>query len=73
MRRPVAAATNEIGKILCPFCSTPWSEENIYVWNVDSADQCDSGRFEPPTYSISISCHSCKREMYRKEGAYAEY
>lgn len=73
MRRGKDAATDSLSKILCPFCSTPWSEENIYVWDVDSADQCDSGRFEPPTYSISIKCHSCKREMYRKEGAYAEY
>jgi hypothetical protein len=58
---------------ICPFCSAHWSEENVHVWDVDSADQCDSGRFEPATYNISISCHSCGREMYRKEGAYAEY
>lgn len=62
-----------ISDILCPFCSTPWSEENVRVWDVDSADQCDSGRFGPPTYSISIFCHSCKREMYRKEGRDASY
>ena len=59
--------------LLCPFCSAPWTEENIHIWDVDSANQCDSGRFEPPTYSISIKCHACKREMYRKEGAHASY
>lgn len=56
---------------ICCFCSAPWSDENLHVWDVDSADQCESGRFEPPTYSVSIKCHECKREMYRKEGAYA--
>lgn len=63
----------KISDITCPFCHAPWSEENVKVWDVDSADQCESGRFEPPTYSISIKCHSCKREMYRKEGAHASY
>lgn len=64
---------DDLSKVLCPFCSAPWSAENIRVWEVDSSDQCDSGRFEPPTYSISIKCHKCEREMYRKEGAYAGY
>jgi hypothetical protein len=59
-----------IGNILCPFCSTPWSEDNIRVYDIDGAAQCNSGRFEPPTYSISITCHACRREMYRKEGVY---
>lgn len=63
----------DLPKVLCPFCGTPWSAENIRVFDVDSADQCESGRFEPPTYSISITCHSCEREMYRKEGAHAGY
>jgi hypothetical protein len=69
---PADPKETTISKILCPFCSAPWSEENIRVWNIDSADQCDSGRYDPPTYSISISCHACGREMYRKEGAYTE-
>jgi hypothetical protein len=69
----MARDKNELDKILCPFCSAPWSEENIKIWDLDSADQCESGRFGPPTYSISIVCHSCKREMYRKEGADARY
>lgn len=55
-------------KILCPFCSAPWSDSNIKTYNLDAAEQCESGRFWPETCDIVITCHSCKREMYRKEG-----
>lgn len=55
-------------KIVCPFCKAPWSDENMIVYNLDAGDQCDSGRFYPETCTISIKCHSCGREMYRKEG-----
>jgi hypothetical protein len=58
----------DISKILCPFCSAPWSEENIRTYDLDAADQCDSGRFEPENCTIEIACNSCKRVMYRKEG-----
>jgi hypothetical protein len=55
-------------KILCPFCSAEWNDENIKTYNLDAADQCESGRFGPETCDIVITCHSCGKEMYRKEG-----
>ncbi len=62
-----------IQKILCPFCSAPWTEENIRIYDVDAADQCASGRIDPVNVSISIVCHSCNRLMYKKDGFEAGY
>lgn len=53
---------------LCIWCSAPWSDENIQVENFDCADQCDSGRIDDETVTVSIVCHACNREMYRKVG-----
>jgi hypothetical protein len=58
----------DVSFIICPFCSAPWSEENMNFWDLDAGDECESGRFGPETVSIEIVCHSCKRLMYRKEG-----
>lgn len=60
--------TDYLSRILCPFCSAPWNESNIRLYDLDAADQCASGRFEPENCTVSIVCHSCEREMYRKEG-----
>jgi hypothetical protein len=56
-------------KIICPFCSAPWSDTNLRLFDLDAGDHCDSGRFYPEQCSVSIRCHACSREMYRKEGA----
>lgn len=56
------------GRMLCPFCSAPWSGDNVRVFNLDAGDHCDSGRFYSECCSISIVCHACEREMYRKDG-----
>jgi hypothetical protein len=56
-----------INDILCPFCSAPWSEENITLVDADISDECEDGRFGPPTCTIIITCHSCKRNLFRKE------
>lgn len=61
-------AEGDISKILCPFCSAPWSETNIRSYNLDAGDHCDSGRFWAECCTIEIVCHSCNRLMYRKEG-----
>lgn len=55
--------------ILCPFCSAPWSDDNVQLFDLDAGDHCESGRFYPEQCTVTISCHACKREMYRKEGA----
>lgn len=46
-----------------------WSDDNIQLHDLDAGDHCQSGRFYPENCTISIVCHACKREMYRKEGA----
>jgi hypothetical protein len=57
-----------LSKILCVFCSAPWDESNIRLYDLDAADQCASGRFDAENCTVSIVCHACGREMYRKEG-----
>lgn len=59
---------DHLSKILCPFCSAPWSATNIQTYDLDAGDHCDSGRFYSEQCTISIVCHECEREMYRKEG-----
>lgn len=62
-------------RLYCPNaeCTETLLSEDIHVFAVDAADQCDDGRFEPPTYSISIVCHSCGCEIHRQDGCHAEY
>lgn len=55
-------------RILCPFCSAPWCDENIRAYDLDAGDHCDSGRFYAECCTITITCHACGKEMYRKEG-----
>lgn len=60
---------NNLGKVLCPFCSAPWSEENIRTGDLDAGDHCASGRFYGEQMTVDITCHECNRLIYRKEGA----
>jgi hypothetical protein len=56
-------------KILCPFCSVPWSDDNLEVFDVRTMGGCSTcGYGSGAVISISITCHACEREMYRKEG-----
>ena len=48
----------------CIWCSAPWSDENVKVYDFDAADQCESGRFGPEEVTVSIVCHACNRLMY---------
>ncbi len=54
---------------LCIWCNAEWSDSNIRLHDLDASAHCESGRFYPENCTISIVCHSCGREMYRKEGA----
>ena len=51
----------------CIWCNAEWSDENvnIYSWS-GSCDTCDYGSGA----ELTITCHSCQREMYRKETGY---
>lgn len=57
----------------CIWCSAEWSDDNIRVYDFDAADQCESGRLDPESVTVSIVCHVCNREMYRKEGVFNSY
>lgn len=57
----------------CGVCDTALSSQNICVFNVDGADQCEDGRFESPTYSLSIKCHACKNELFRQEHSNSDH
>lgn len=57
----------------CPSCSAPWDDRNIQVWDVDGRDQCEDGRFEPPTFSMKIQCRSCGVAWFRGEYMHSNY
>lgn len=57
------------GELTCPFCHAPWKESNVRLFDLDAANHCQSGRFYAESCTVSIVCHACDREMYRKEGA----
>ncbi len=63
----------DISKILCPFCSAPWSEDNIKLFDLDAGDHCTSGRFYAECCTIKITCHKCEKLMYEKEGKEIEW
>jgi hypothetical protein len=72
MSEPGTNAVKVTSHILCPFCSAPWSDENVCLYDLDAGDHCESGRFYAECCTVSIVCHACEREMYRKEGATIE-
>ena len=51
----------------CIWCDAPWSDDNVRLSDVDGADQCEDGRFGPETATVIIVCHTCRREMWRKD------
>lgn len=61
------AETADTSKILCPFCSAPWTDENIKVYDLAYEEYESTGPYNHEVV-IEISCHKCKRLMYKKEG-----
>jgi hypothetical protein len=59
---------NDTPKILCPFCSAPWNDSNVRLYDLDAGDHCASGRFYAEECSVKIVCHACDRLMYEKSG-----
>ena len=60
-------------EITCPYCHAPWSENNVRLYELDAGDHCQSGRFYKECCTIDITCHSCGKLMYRKEGQDLNY
>lgn len=56
----------DLGKILCPFCSAPWTPENIQLYVSNGADYGTSQ--DSAEYELKLVCHSCKRVMYARDG-----
>lgn len=54
---------------LCPFCSAPWTDDMIRVFDVDAQHGYGSYDFGPEDEraTVDITCTSCKRLIYRKE------
>jgi|HubBroStandDraft_2_1064218.scaffolds.fasta_scaffold00063_36 hypothetical protein len=54
---------------LCPFCSAPWDDNMIRVYDIDASHGEGSYDFGPEAQraTIDIKCSSCKRLIYRKE------
>lgn len=54
----------------CIWCSAPWSDDNVEIYDdeKDSWGSDSMGSFTDVSLSVSIECHSCKREIYRKDG-----
>jgi hypothetical protein len=68
MRQEPNDGPADVSHIKCVWCSAPWSDANLQVYNLDAGDHCDSGRFYEETCSVQIKCASCKRVMYQKDG-----
>ena len=54
---------------ICVFCSAPWDDAMIRVYDVDARHGEGSYDFGPEheRATIDISCSSCERLIYRKE------
>lgn len=61
------ADTDETTKPLCVHCNTPWSDENQMRYDGEILDSAATGHVISD--SIELTCHSCGKVMYRKEGA----
>lgn len=54
---------------LCVFCSAPWTDAMIRVYDIDAMHgegSYDMGP-EDQTATVDITCETCKRLIYRKE------
>lgn len=62
-----------VSHIKCPFCSAPWSDKNLELYDLDAGYHCDSGRFYSESVSVKITCHACNQLMYQKDGVSCNY
>ena len=53
----------DVSKILCPFCSSPWTDAMVKIWHESSG--CPSGGYDTDAY-LDITCATCERLIYRK-------
>ena len=57
-------------KPLCPFCSEPWADDMVTMFYDEERWGSDSmGDFTAVEWQLDISCKSCGKLIYRKEGS----
>lgn len=56
-----------MSKIICPYCSAPFSKEMLNIYN--DTYGCETGC---PYLRIEIDCESCGKTVYRK-GEFGEF
>lgn len=54
---------------ICVFCSEPWTDDMVRVYDVDAQHGRDSYDFgsENMEATLEIKCTSCERLIYKKE------
>jgi hypothetical protein len=54
---------------VCVFCSAPWTDDMIHVYDIDARHGSGSYDFGPVDQraTLDITCSTCKRLIYRKE------
>ncbi len=56
-------------KPLCPFCSHPWSDDMVkLLYDEDNWGSDSMGSFTSIDWVLDITCSSCLKLVYRKEG-----
>ncbi len=68
-RRAKEPKSDFTARPLCPFCSKPWTDDMIRVFDIDAQHGEGSYDFGPEDQraTIDITCTSCERLIYRKE------
>ena len=59
-----------LSSILCPFCSTPWNDQMLKVYDISSYGGCDTcgyGATKHATLQITCCNPSCSRIIYQKD------
>lgn len=64
-------AAHDVSKILCPFCSTPWTDDMVEVFAHAQLEHGyypgDGSSVDYIDLTVDITCANCKRLIYRKE------
>lgn len=69
MKKPEQDKAGYCGRPLCPFCSKPWSDDMVRVYDVVTSAGCETcGYGSTVEATIDITCNSCNRLIYRKQG-----
>lgn len=72
-REALTTPPKDVAHIKCGWCSAPWSDANLRLYDGYSSQGCSTcGHGSETTISIEITCHKCKKLMYKKVGYQVE-